>query len=224
MQIISLCSLAFLTLLEGKIVPDNKDECRDKIIELMNSKMPFPGIVDQLSFCLSEINDSISWAGKTLLHIAAEKGNIQVMDQLIQEGAKIDPRDKDALTPLLRAAIQGKEKAVNLLLEKGADSAFQSKFGGDYKDYLAMTLPILSKGGIVAPTSPYFRGTPDNLEMKSQCFGKGVIPIQENVVNSKKLNSMLQASSLEYDQVLSVAPDMIPKKIQNHFLNTPFQA
>ena len=79
MQIISLCSLAFLTLLEGKIVPDNKDECRDKIIELMNSKMPFPGIVDQLSFCLSEINDSISWAGKTLLHIAAEKGNIQVI-------------------------------------------------------------------------------------------------------------------------------------------------
>ncbi|CAH0396015.1 unnamed protein product [Bemisia tabaci] len=55
---------------------------------------------------------------KTLLHIAAEKGYVEVAKELLEAGADINMRTIDGRTSLFLAAEHGKDKIVNILLEK----------------------------------------------------------------------------------------------------------
>lgn len=68
--------------------------------------------------------------GETLLHIAAEKGNIALVKQLITCGVPIDPRTS-IKTPLLRAAMHGKWDVVELLIKNGADVNEGAPFADD---------------------------------------------------------------------------------------------
>ncbi|GKU95954.1 hypothetical protein SLEP1_g9248 [Rubroshorea leprosula] len=60
--------------------------------------------------------------GVTPLHLAAEGGHLQVMDELLERGADIDARTKGACgwTPLHAAAKERKREAVKFLVENGA--------------------------------------------------------------------------------------------------------
>lgn len=48
-------------------------------------------------------------------------GDYLAVDRYLHEGADVNCRDKDGLTPLIWAAIQGHEEVVRLLLERGGD-------------------------------------------------------------------------------------------------------
>ncbi|XVF81414.1 hypothetical protein PTKIN_Ptkin15bG0153200 [Pterospermum kingtungense] len=60
--------------------------------------------------------------GVTPLHLAAEGGHLEVMDELLERGANIDARTKGACgwTPLHAAAKERKKEAVKFLIENGA--------------------------------------------------------------------------------------------------------
>ncbi|KAK4743514.1 hypothetical protein SAY87_001515 [Trapa incisa] len=60
--------------------------------------------------------------GVTPLHLAAEGGHLDVMDELLERGANIDARTKGACgwTPLHCAAKERKREAVKFLIENGA--------------------------------------------------------------------------------------------------------
>lgn len=60
-------------------------------------------------------------AGRTLLHVAAESGQVRVMDLLLQKGATLEQRDNQGWTPLHRAVMEKKPASARFLLEKGAD-------------------------------------------------------------------------------------------------------
>jgi hypothetical protein len=60
-------------------------------------------------------------SGVTLLHRAAELGDLATIGQRIAAGDGVDARDDRGLTPLHRATIAGQLKAAALLLDHGAD-------------------------------------------------------------------------------------------------------
>jgi ankyrin repeat protein len=62
--------------------------------------------------------------GQTAMHMAARSGNIAVARQILNECSEcLLLRDNNMQTPLHQAVIQGHEKMVMFLLEKGADPA-----------------------------------------------------------------------------------------------------
>ena len=62
-----------------------------------------------------------NWNGKTAMHYAAEYGNIEIAQLLIEAGADVQHRDFDKATALHHAAVGGFVDIVKLLLENGAD-------------------------------------------------------------------------------------------------------
>ncbi|TYK16507.1 ankyrin-3-like isoform X1 [Cucumis melo var. makuwa] len=70
--------------------------------------------------------NAIAWGpkskGLTALHLAAEGGHLEVMDELLERGANIDARTKGACgwTPLHTAAKERRKEAVKFLVENGA--------------------------------------------------------------------------------------------------------
>jgi ankyrin repeat protein len=62
------------------------------------------------------------------LHLAAERGHLEIVNLLLEKGADINAPDKNGLTPLCVAALNRNSEIVNLLLKKGAqvsDKALQ---------------------------------------------------------------------------------------------------
>ena len=57
----------------------------------------------------------------TLLHVAAEKGNTEIVEWLINKGAYVNGRNRDRQTPMFAAVKNGHIPAARLLLAKGAD-------------------------------------------------------------------------------------------------------
>jgi ankyrin repeat protein len=55
------------------------------------------------------------------LRIAASNGQLEEVERLLNEGADIDARSDNGMTPLILASWRGHTKVVELLLREGAD-------------------------------------------------------------------------------------------------------
>jgi ankyrin repeat protein len=65
----------------------------------------------------------------TALHLAANKGNIGVLEALLEAGASMHAKDKIGRTPLVAAIAKGTAATVALLLKRGASAKeFRSAF------------------------------------------------------------------------------------------------
>lgn len=60
-------------------------------------------------------------AGQMALHLAAECGHTDIIEELLRRGADINAQDATGQTPLFCAALHGRQAAVKLLLKAGAD-------------------------------------------------------------------------------------------------------
>ncbi|MBY0239349.1 MAG: ankyrin repeat domain-containing protein [Burkholderiaceae bacterium] len=63
--------------------------------------------------------------GWTPLHFAATAGDLEIMAILLERYAYIDAASPTGFTPLMLAAREGKEEAVQLLLREGADATIK---------------------------------------------------------------------------------------------------
>lgn len=81
------------------------------------------------SFSISEI-----YAGQTALNIAAHRGFLPLMKKLISAGAGLNNKDNDEETPLHAAAANNYVKAVQYLLDSGADKNAVNAMGENALD------------------------------------------------------------------------------------------
>ena len=66
--------------------------------------------------------------GTTLLHVAAEKGHLEILEFLIQNGVNPNSKNNDDETAMHKAARNGFSNIVQFLLENGGDSSIISIF------------------------------------------------------------------------------------------------
>lgn len=69
----------------------------------------------------------INRPGWTALHFAAAAGDTGIMKILLERSATIDAESPTGATPLMLAAREGQEDAVQLLLEEGADASLKDR-------------------------------------------------------------------------------------------------
>lgn len=77
------------------------------------------------------------WNGKTAMHYAAEYGNLEIAQLLVEAGANVRHRDFDKATALHHAAVGGFVDIVKLLLAHGADINAKDKAGETAMDGVA---------------------------------------------------------------------------------------
>lgn len=67
----------------------------------------------------ANVNAKSEWDGAPI-HVAARKGNVEIIRLLLENKADIEAKDSVDMTPLMVAAVEGQVPAAMLLLEKGA--------------------------------------------------------------------------------------------------------
>lgn len=72
----------------------------------------------------------INRPGWTALHYAAAAGDLGIMKLLLERHAYIDAASPTGMTPLMLAAREGMEDAVQLLLQEGADATLKDRAWG----------------------------------------------------------------------------------------------
>jgi ankyrin repeat protein len=78
---------------------------------------------------------AVNKTGWTPLHYAATKGQLEIMEILLDESAYIDAESPNRTTPLMMAAMYGTTPAVKLLLEAGADPTLRNELGLSAVDF-----------------------------------------------------------------------------------------
>jgi len=73
--------------------------------------------------------------GWTALHYASAKGNIEIIQLLLDNSAYIDAESPNGTTPLMMAAKGGFLKAAKLLVQEGADLSLKNQLGLDAVDF-----------------------------------------------------------------------------------------
>jgi ankyrin repeat protein len=107
----------------------------------------------------------------SLLHQAAERGNIAALQQLIGSGTPLDSRDNAGRTPLLAAVASNQLEAAKLLIESGANINAQA----DNKDspwLLAGALGHADMLKLMIPKGPDF-------SLRNRFGGNALIPACE---------------------------------------------
>ena len=73
--------------------------------------------------------DVLDYQGMTLLHCAAIKGHIEIVQLLLERGSTVDLANRQDQTPLFYAVSRGRLKIVQMLLDAGADKEKQNYNG-----------------------------------------------------------------------------------------------
>lgn len=88
--------------------------------------------------------DHIGW---TPLHYACAKGQVEVAQFLVANGADVNARSLNGTTPLMMAAQSGNEILIKFLLDKGADIQLRNQLGFSVIDIAEIyQKPWIAKG------------------------------------------------------------------------------
>jgi ankyrin repeat protein len=101
------------------------------------------------------INSKNQTAAGTLLHQSAQDGDLLVLKFLLDNGAEVDPINKDGMTPLHLACRNGRKSIAELLLQRGAQLNVRDSHGATplllavYQNFGALAEVLITKGADV---------------------------------------------------------------------------
>ena len=113
--------------------------------------------------------------GRTLLHIAAWKGRLDICKYLVSGGVDARAQDKYGNTPLHRAAYRGHLEVCKWLVSKGADvNARDNRFRtpldharikkNENEEVMAYLFDLWEKGQTIGPMGLFFLSVAWNIE------------------------------------------------------------
>ena len=79
--------------------------------------------------------DSADIFGKTSLHTASSRGDVEIVELLLETGIDVNAKNRFGWTPLHLASSKGHIEIVEMLLQDGADRGIKNKFGRTSLDY-----------------------------------------------------------------------------------------
>ncbi|XP_014283224.1 serine/threonine-protein phosphatase 6 regulatory ankyrin repeat subunit B [Halyomorpha halys] len=100
----------------------------------------------------SSVGDAVGVSnskGETLLHFAAGRGLKLLVEKLLDNGAEIDKKDVNSLTPLYHAVRANEKEIVRLLLKRGADLQIRSKNGNTLLHLAVMENNTITLSGLL---------------------------------------------------------------------------
>ena len=80
-----------------------------------------PAIVSRLLELGADVNQRLAVRNGTVIHMAASKGNAEVVRLLVEHGADIEAEDEDGWTAVFYAALSGDLETIQYLCDQGAD-------------------------------------------------------------------------------------------------------
>ena len=115
----------------------------------------------------------------TCLHIASEKGHVEVLRLLLEHGVDLQSRDKSGDTPFLRNCFLGHAKAAKFLLENGANIR-------DVNNNLLSGLHLIAlKDENVYETTKLLLENGADVTLKTNIFYDEMMPFQLAVMRPK---------------------------------------
>ena len=88
---------------------------------------------------LNNINAKITGDGRTLMHLAAAMGHVDIFGWLKKRGADVNAKDNNGWTPMHIAASRGYVEAMKRLKEQGADINTKGKYNETFMHFAAMS-------------------------------------------------------------------------------------
>lgn len=161
--------------------------------------------------------DKRRYDGRTALHVAADRGNINMIRAILGAGSKaINTADDIGVTPLLCALEKRHAKVVDLLLERGS-----LDFKERYKGVSLLHLAIMGKDpacvAVIAKRCPSLLDVPTEDDRETPLFfavKRGYIKIVALLLrlgcksidtpNKKKVTPLMLALSLQFDKTVSL--------------------
>ncbi len=114
--------------------PDADVECRNTVDESPLMLAALRGDLP-LARALIARDADVNKPGWTPLHYAASRGQLAVIDLLLEHNAYIDAESPNGTTPLMMAAGYGSAQATRALLQAGADATPQNAEGMTALDF-----------------------------------------------------------------------------------------
>lgn len=102
-------------------------------LDLAMQKAVTSANLDYISECIKKgmnVNSHESDTGHTLLHLAAQEGQVSVTELLLKNGGDINSVDNERRTPLFAAVANNHVDMVNLLIQQGANPEMRDRLGG----------------------------------------------------------------------------------------------
>ena len=146
---------------------------------------------------------SVTVSGYTLLHIAAELGNVEWMRRLLRAGMSIEERDNWGHTPLYHASVRGNITALSFLLDNLAENrrgVLITELNRQTGD--SVFHQIIGAGNLMIVTTMLDKLSPeDRLLVVSHADGYGNTPLHYAVRYGRKAIVELLLRYLSVDQL-----------------------
>jgi ankyrin repeat protein len=150
--------------------------------------------------------------GKTFLHIASQRGHLNVIEYLLSKGVDVNVKDDNGRTPLIMAVFEGKLEATQLLLSHGADTngamIVASSFG--HTDIV----DLLSNQGVEKPAEyqdPRFSTPEKTWQLHKEALMNGDISLAlECMTPERALEQKELYDALGKEKLREIAEEMRP--------------
>lgn len=234
--------IPFLKTLDTESTLDKLESDKDSLKKLQpkfNSRLNQAAKTGQKKEVIELLQDfgadvnSQGYLGQTALHWAAQKEDIDLIHQLIRQGADINAlTNYGHKTPLFLAVSYGKIYAVQALLEAGADPNIISTVGGNTPLHQAVRHNVLEIGDLLLRAGAninaqnYTGMTPLHLSIslfrtKMPKFLLG-LRADPNILDNRGYTSLHTAVSLNsFDLVKLLLAEGANRNLQNNWGHTP---